>query len=52
MTPDALQTILEENFANWVLALQPEVKTADTLPSLILRSKPVVEVVSSVPGGE
>ena len=30
MTPDALQTILEENFANWVLALQPEVKTADT----------------------
>ena len=29
MTPDALQTILKENFANWVLALQPEVKTAD-----------------------
>ena len=29
-----------------------EVKTSDSLPSLILRSKPVVEVVSSVPGGE
>ena len=28
----------------------PEVKTADTLPSLILRSKPVVEVVSSTTG--
>ena len=30
----------------------PAVKTTDSLPSLILRSKPVVEVVSSVPGGE
>jgi sRNA-binding protein len=28
----------------------PEVKTADSLPSLILRSKPVVEVVSSTTG--
>ena len=28
----------------------PDVKTADTLPSLILRSKPVVEVVSSTTG--
>ena len=29
-----------------------EMPAADPLPSLILRSKPVVEVVSSVPGGE
>lgn len=30
MTPDALQTILEENFADWVRALNPEVTEADT----------------------
>ncbi len=48
MTPDDLQTLLNENFAKWVLALQPEVTSAD--PEFVIVRMPLTPDLARVGG--